>query len=114
MRSPIISGIVEVCKNINKEFASLDSLTNYCQTLVKQNQIEVVSLSLFLYYVYIRENVFGPSVYTEYVEDTLAPLVKGGPLPDNELDPISYKNEVLQNLLLKFFEKDGEQLYHKS
>ena len=51
-------------------------------------------------------------MYTEYVEDTLAPLVKGV-LPDNELDPISLKNEALQAALLKHFERDGEQLYHR-
>ena len=69
---------------------------------------------LFLFSTYLRENSLGPSVYTEYVQDTLAPLVKGGPLPLNALDPISHKNKHLQGALLKHFDKDGEQLYHKS
>jgi hypothetical protein len=64
--------------------------------------------------VFIRENVVGPSVYTEYVEETKAPLIKGGPLPDLEIDPISNKNQELQEKLLKHFEKDSEQIYLKT
>jgi hypothetical protein len=56
----------------------------------------------------MRENFFGPSVYTQYVEETKAPLIKSGPLPDNPLDPLSNKNEELQDKLLKHFENDGE------
>ena len=68
---------------------------------------------LFLFSTYLRENCLGPSVYTEYVEDTLAPLVKGY-LPPYALDPISHKNKLLQAALLKHYDRDGEQLYHKS
>ena len=63
---------------------------------------------------YMRENCTGPSVYTQYVEDTRMPLIKSGPLPVNELDCMSNKNLVLQAALLKHFEKDGEHIYHKS
>ena len=63
---------------------------------------------------YARENLLGPSVYTEYVEETLAPLNKGGPLPENDLDVISFKNEQLNECLMKHFETDGEEIYHKS
>lgn len=56
----------------------------------------------------MRENVAGPSVYTEYVEDTKAPLIKGGPLPLNDLDCLSNKNMRLQASLLKYFERSGE------
>ena len=73
-----------------------------------------VTLSLFLINFYMRENCIGPSVYTEYVEDTLAPLVKGGSLPQNDLDCFSTKNLRLQAALLKHFERDGEQIYHRS
>ena len=69
---------------------------------------------IFLCGSYARENCLGPSVYTEYVEDTLAPLVKGGDLPDNDLDIMSFKNKELQKSLMKHFERDGEQVYHKS
>jgi len=69
---------------------------------------------LFLWSIYIRENCIGPSIYTEYVEDTRAPLIKGGPLPVTPFDSISNKNEKLQELLLKHFEKDGEPFYHKA
>lgn len=57
--------------------------------------------------------VIGPSVYTEYVEDTRAPLVKGH-LPETQFDQISTKNEGLQSLLLKHYEKDGEPFYQKT
>jgi hypothetical protein len=67
-----------------------------------------------MWVLYQRENSIGPSVYTEYVEETRAPLVKGGPLPETPFDPISNKNEQLQEVLLKHFEKDGEPFYHKS
>jgi len=43
----------------------------------------------------MRENCFGPSIYTQYVEETRAPLITAGPLPQNKLDPISTKNNVL-------------------
>lgn len=54
-----------------------------------------VSMALFLITFYMRENSVGPSVYTQYVEDTRAPLIKGGPLPENDLDVISNKNLTL-------------------
>jgi hypothetical protein len=44
---------------------------------------------------YARENMIGPSVYTEYVEETLAPIDRTGPLPKNDLDMLSNKNEKL-------------------
>ena len=47
-------------------------------------------------------------MYTQYVQETLAPLDTSGPLPENLLDPISFKNKPLQQALLKYFEKDGE------
>ena len=62
---------------------------------------------------FLRENSLGPSVYTEYVEDTRAPLVKTGELPANDLDPISFKNVKLQKCLLDYFERSGEQMYHR-
>lgn len=73
-----------------------------------------MTLAWFLLSFYMRENCTGPSVYTQYVEETRAPLVKGGPLPQNDLDCISNKNLKLQAALLKNFERDGEQIYHKS
>ena len=73
-----------------------------------------VTLTLFLLTFYMRENCVGPSVYTEYVEDTRTPLIKGGSLPENDLDSISNKNLQLQASMLKHFERDGEQIYHKS
>ena len=57
---------------------------------------------LFLMTFYARENMLGPSVYTEYVEDTLAPLDRTK-LAENELDVLSFKNEELQNSLLNHF-----------
>ena len=52
------------------------------------------SLACFLFGFYLRENSLGPSVYTEYVEDTRAPLVKGD-LPVTDFDPLSTKNTLL-------------------
>ena len=71
------------------------------------------SFALFLFDFYLRENSLGPSVYTEYVEDTRAPLVKGE-LPKNELDPLSNKNKLLQYALLEHFQRDGESVYQRS
>lgn len=61
----------------------------------------------------MRENCVGPSIYTEYVEDTLAPLVKGY-LPKTDFDALSTKNKTLMSALLHHFAKDGETVYHKS
>jgi hypothetical protein len=52
-------------------------------------------------------------VFTEYVEETRAPLKKGE-LVETELDLISTKNMVLHNVLLKHYEKDGEPFYQNS
>ena len=60
------------------------------------------SLVNFIFGFYLRENSLGPSVYTEYVEETRAPLVKGE-LPITEFDPISFKNKLLQHALLEHF-----------
>ena len=68
-----------------------------------------MTLAWFLLSFYMRENCTGPSVYTQYVEETRAPLVKGGPLPSNDLDCMSNKNLQLQAALLKNFERDGER-----
>ncbi|CDW87054.1 tetratricopeptide repeat protein 27 [Stylonychia lemnae] len=67
-----------------------------------------------LFSIFLRDNMSGPSVYTLYVEETKAPLIKGGPLPDTLLDPLSNKNQALQDLLLQHFEKDSEQIYLKT
>lgn len=77
----------------------------------RSNSIEYISLIKAIYSTYIKENCVGPSVYTLYVEETKAPLIKEGPLPDNELDPMSNKNQVLQDKLLSYFERDSEQIY---
>jgi len=66
-----------------------------------------------LFAFYLRENCLGPSVYTEYVEDTRAPLIKGD-LPRTDFDPISTKNKLLQAALLDHFQRDGETLYVRS
>lgn len=54
-----------------------------------------VNAVIGFYSIYLKENCLGPSVYTQYVEETKAPIVRTGPLPDNELDPLSYKNQEL-------------------
>lgn len=56
----------------------------------------------------------GPSVYTLYVEEELRPLIKGEPLRNREIDPLSTKNVQLQEKLLAHFERDGEQMYAKT
>ena len=78
--------------------AILTDLEEFCKSVVEEHVTDeksYVSMVLFLFSTYLRENSLGPSVYTEYVQDTLAPLVKGGPLPLNTLDPISHKNKHL-------------------
>lgn len=67
-----------------------------------------------VYGVFVREAVTGPSVYTQYVSETKAPIVKGGPLPPSDMDPLSNKNQHLQDLLLVHFERDSEQIYLKT
>lgn len=89
----------------------IDVVIDFCKRV--QEEHDFVSLVLLLWTVYQRENVVGPSVYTEYVEETRAPLEKGF-LPETPFDPISTKNEALQDALLKHYEKDGEPFYHRS
>ena len=70
-------------------------MKNFTKGLVNElvtDKKSFVTLALFLMTFYMRENCVGPSVYTQYVEDTRAPLIKSGPLPENDLDSISIKN----------------------
>jgi len=95
----------------------LTELKDLAKTFISEtvtDEKSFVTISLFLLTFYMRENCTGPSVYTQYVEDTRAPLIKSGPLPQNDLDCMSNKNLKLQASLLKHFERDGEQIYHKS
>ena len=95
----------------------LDELETFIKGLLETQVTDsksYITTVLFLFSTYIRENSLGPSVYTQYVQETLAPLDTSGALPENPLDPISFKNKALQQALLKHFEKDGEQLFHKS
>ena len=57
-------------------------------------------------------------MYTEYVEETQAPIDKhiSDPkkMPAFALDHISNKNDKLQTALLDHFEKDGEHVYERT
>ena len=68
-------------------------------------------LVICIYFIFLKENQAGQSVYTEYVEETLAPIDQSGPLPDFAFDAVSNKNDELQAQLLEHFNKDGEQVY---
>jgi len=52
-------------------------------------------------------------VYTEYVEETKCPIDQSGPLPDLEFDPISYKNNVVQNCLVMHYSINSETFYQR-
>ena len=76
---------------------------------------DYLALIQCLYYLFIRENVTGPSVYTLYVEEEKRPLSKEEPLKEYPvMDPLSTKNTSLQDKLLAHFERDSEQLYGKT
>jgi hypothetical protein len=64
--------------------------------------------------LYTRENLTGPSVYTEYVDEVLRPLDSDAPLKETPLDFMSSKIEELQKSLLEFFNRDSELMYWKS
>jgi len=103
--------MIEYCKNKTDDY-DLIELKQICKKAT--SECDFVTCCLFLWTFYTRENCVGPSIYTEYVEETRAPLIKGGPLPVTPFDPISNKNEKLQELLLSNYEKDGEPFYHKA
>jgi len=42
------------------------------------------------------------------VEEEKRPLIKGEPLPEKETDPISNKNEALNEIMMRYFERDSE------
>lgn len=56
----------------------------------------------------------GPSIYSLYVEEEKRPLIKGEALVERELDPLSNKNQALQDKLLAHFERDSETMYAKT
>lgn len=85
----MISSLIAYCSEVNEY--TIEDLKSVCQRLLVE--ADFVTYSLFLWSFYQRENCVGPSVYTEYVEETRAPLIKGGPLPVTPFDPISNKNE---------------------
>ena len=108
-------------KTLNEVFSSgekvgLERICSETQKYIEESeslQSRYVSLVLFCYTLYIRENSLGPSVYTQYVEDTRAPLVSKE-LPPYDLDHLSTKNRSLQAQLCEHFQQDGEAIYHKS
>mmetsp|Transcript_32157 Transcript_32157/g.49178 ORF Transcript_32157/g.49178 Transcript_32157/m.49178 type:complete len:311 (-) Transcript_32157:1396-2328(-) len=73
---------------------------------------------MLLWTFFLKENQLGQSVYTEYVEETKAPIDQhvSDPkmLPAFALDHISSKNTDMQSVLLDHFEKDGENLYDRA
>ena len=77
---------------IDTEMEALKAFAKQTVSELVTDSKSYVTLSLFLINFYMRENCVGPSVYTLYVEETLAPLIKGGPLPENDLDSLSNKN----------------------
>ena len=89
LNNKIIEALISYFKEIKE--VSIEDLKSLC--LKVTSGVDFVSCCLFLWSVYQRENCIGPSVYTEYVEDTRAPLIKSGPLPETPFDPISNKNE---------------------
>ena len=92
LKTPIIAGLIDYCKDA-KDVILIEDLKKVCRSLTAE--CDFITCCLFFWSLYIRENCIGPSIYTEYVEDTRAPLVKGGPLPVTPFDPISNKNEQL-------------------
>ena len=54
----------------------------------------LVTMVLFCMTAYARENMLGPSIYSQYVEDVQAPLesVKKQEMIVNEMDFMSMKN----------------------
>ena len=57
-----------------------DKIESLLATYDIKGKLEILKVA---YNLYLRENVVGPSFYTQYVEETKAPIVKGGPLPEN-------------------------------
>lgn len=122
---PFISMLITTLKDQYESETSLSEDQEVLETQakeiiakVKQAILDFViddfeSLIHFLMSFYLRENSLGPSVYTEYVEETRAPLEKNH-LPVTEFDPISNKNKLLQFALLEHFSRDGETLYQRS
>lgn len=102
---PLIAKLNDCCRDFD---GNLDSITEICRESLATERTQAITQVWFLLGVYVRENSLGPSIHTEYVEETRAPLVKSGVLPKNKLDPMTYKNECLQRNLLKYFERDGE------
>ena len=83
-----------------KMAAQQADLNTFAKQLVAElvtDEVSYVTLALFLLTFYVRENCVGPSVYTQYVEETRMPLIKGGPLAENDLDCLSNKNLLLFN-----------------
>lgn len=67
-----------------------------------------------LWAIYARENITGPSVFSEYVEEVKRPLSSDDPLKETPIDFMALKNEALHSSLLKHFSIDGEQIYSKT
>lgn len=105
--TPVIKSLLEFCKDTR----TITEVQDFCKTLSEGH--DFVSLILLLWSIYYRENTCGPSIFTEYVEETRAPLNKSY-LVETELDLISTKNNLLHNVLLKHYEKDGEPFYQNS
>lgn len=63
--------------------------------------------------IFLKENMLGQSVYTQYVEETKCPIDQSV-LPDLPFDGISWKNQKLQDLLVVHYSIESESFYRRT
>jgi len=65
--------------------------------------------------IFLKENMAGQSVFTQYVEETKCPIDQSGPLPSIEgLDDISFANKECQDTLVHYYCRESESFYQRT
>ena len=105
----IIKSLNEFIKEKDLELSEIEEFMK--KSIENEQKLEETLLILLTFF--LKENQLGHSVYTQYVEETKCPIDQSGPLPDFAFDPISNKNEALQDKLVAHFSISGENMYEK-
>jgi len=107
--------VVDLIKQLNEKCLAMESaeeLKKFVEKYFLENEIkdetDIKEMVATLFAIYLRENMVGPSVYSVYVEEILAPIDDKAPKIESLLDGLSSKNVALQKSLLKHFERDSE------
>lgn len=116
-KSPLIKTLIDIGNQASQlQEVTVEWLAQRLEEdlkLKEQNSGELFNLLVLAWTVFMKENMTGQSVYTQYVEETKCPIDQSA-LPDLPFDPISCKNQKLQDALVVYYSIDSESFYQRT